>query len=724
MALFVLLTAAGPARGQVLEEGPLITVSEAKAGGYVFDKGSRFVEDPRMKVSMIPLFETFRSQAPLNVMVRMQWGGGSLLQGRVLCDIYAYEKYVGSWRSDEVAVNEQVLTFPLILPPSPLYNEQNPFNLRIAFETADRTILMDQRDLPIESAWSREFITGVIAPDSVNRISGFHSKDHAPLISDIFQLSRFHDHPRHATQLVVNTSPIVTKDVPLDPMRFTAFDLVVLSAESVKELRPAQWKAMATWIRAGGRACIIATLGVPENLRRPWLDLFNERPGDAVLQFDAEGRPQFTAGGTTLQARAGCGRVLCLTESVDIDSPTWTENVLWLYGVREHAKSKILATGKWEIGFLPSEMEQPMFHPLAPAMRPIVQLRQPLKSPDIRHVSMWKILLLLGTCLLLIGPVDYYALGRFGMRRWTWVLLPCVAIATTWATMRISQSALGAKDYSRSVSVADLDSEGKVVRVSRIEQHYAGRETVKNRELTNAFRVDFERPLYGWNSLSNPLVPATGGVHTGDDASTQPPLRYSGRVTGKYEVTEPLYQWSPRMFRETTFGVDPRVNATAVATVDWQALEQLEWATDEGRAQILALVRKTLPEATVYVRTGLATLDCSKPAPTIAPPGSSTRTALATLDPSSFETLVSVIGSATSCPTSYQESTSRYSRGVTRPWGLFGLIRERSPTCGPDLEDLQWIDADDGTEAVLMICLSGDDGVIFRRRLERLKALP
>ena len=54
---------------------------------------------------------------------------------------------------------------------------------------------------------------------------------------------------------------------------------------------------------------------------------------------------------------------------------------------------------------------------------------------------------------------------------------------------------------------------------------------------------------------------------------------------------------------------------------------------------------------------------------------------------------------------------------TTRPFGLFGLVRERSPTCGADLEDFQWIDSEDPTEAVLMILLPGEDSVIYRRRL-------
>lgn len=143
-----------------------LTVQEMQAGGFVFDKGNRLVKDPRLKISVTPLFDTFRTQAPLNVSVGLQWSGPGLLEGRVLCDMYAFERYVGSWKSQELVVNDQKLSFPLLLPPSPLYNNHDQFNLRIAFETADRTILMDQRDLPIEPAWSRNFVVGAVAREA------------------------------------------------------------------------------------------------------------------------------------------------------------------------------------------------------------------------------------------------------------------------------------------------------------------------------------------------------------------------------------------------------------------------------------------------------------------------------------------------------------------------------------------------------------------------------
>ncbi len=716
--------AAGPVCPAQEENPAVYSVSDMQAGGYVFDKGSRLITDPQLKISIVPMFETFRTQAPLNVMVRLQWNGPGLLEGRVLCDMYAFERYVGSWKSHEVAVNQEILSFPLTLPPSPLYNDRDLFNLRIAFETADRTIVMDQRDLPIKSGWSRNFVVGVVAPENVTRISGFKSNVRTPVAGDLFQIANFNDRPEHAAQIVSNTTPVPTRDFPLDPIRLTAFDLIVLSPEALREFRPPQWQALAVWIRAGGRACLIATLPVPQNLRAGWRELFNENPDEPKLTFTEAGNAEFTTGEPTLRLRAGCGRVLALTEPADVDSRKWKEDLLWLFAVRDSASSSILTMGSWTIG--PPGENPVTFHPLVPLMRPIAEMRRPLNSPEIGRVSPVTILFLLGACLLLIGPVDYFVLGRLGLRRLTWVFLPCVAIATTWATMRVSQSALGGRDYDRAVSVADLDSAGRVARVSRFEQRYAGRESVGRQSLTSSLRLDFERPLFGWNASSNALI-QWDGVRGGDDASKQPPLRYAGRVTGGYDVLEPMYQWSPRLFRETTFGDDPRIDSRPLENINWAELSNTTWATDAGRSKIRDLVRDVLPEAEVYVRFGLITADCSQPlktAPESLNPVPAYRPQLRRLpvpldapEPESPEAFLHLVANATSCVRTYIEGGTPNQRPTERPWGLFGLVRERSPTCGADLEDLQWIDSEDPTEAVLLILVKGDDSVIFRRRL-------
>src|SRR5262245_9443217 len=59
------------------------TVGDAQSGGFVAELSGPFVKDRQLKMSIIPQFQILRGQAPLNCLVRLQWDGPGLLEGRV-----------------------------------------------------------------------------------------------------------------------------------------------------------------------------------------------------------------------------------------------------------------------------------------------------------------------------------------------------------------------------------------------------------------------------------------------------------------------------------------------------------------------------------------------------------------------------------------------------------------------------------------------------------------
>jgi hypothetical protein len=178
-------------------------------------------------------------------------------------------------------------------------------------------------------------------------------------------------------------------------------------------------------------------------------------------------------------------------------------------------------------------------------------------------------------------------------------------------------------------------------------------------------------------------------------------VRYTNNVPGQYEFHEPVRQWSPRLFRETTFGVDHRVDATPLAKVDWEAIAGTDWTNANGRLHIAQTIHGAIPGARVLIRQGLETLDCAEPPAELAVP--------IPPDDVQFNTLTSVIAGATSVEMYNDEH---------EPTGLFSMVCERSPTCGPELEDFVWVDPSNPDEAVLLIGIPGEDATIFRCRLD------
>jgi hypothetical protein len=179
-------------------------------------------------------------------------------------------------------------------------------------------------------------------------------------------------------------------------------------------------------------------------------------------------------------------------------------------------------------------------------------------------------------------------------------------------------------------------------------------------------------------------------------------VRYTDHVPGAYEFHEPVRQWSPRLFRETTFGVDPRVDAVPLEKIDWTAVVAADWTNADGRTRIAQSIRDAVPEARVLIRNQLETFDClGTPAEKLeSTPGHEVE----------FISLTDTIAAVTS----FEMLSDR-----SEPTGLFSMISERSPTCGPELEDLAWVDPSDPTEAVLLIGIPGEHATVFRCRLDR-----
>lgn len=670
-------------------------VALAHVGGFVLETPGRVETDPLLKMSIGPQFEVLRGQAPMNCSVRLLWNGPGLLEGRLLCDFYAGSKYVGSWKSPELAINDQTYVLPLMLPPSPLNDGRVGYAIRAIFQTEDRLIVLDPRDLPAPARWHRQYVMGLIVPESVQRMGGFVGEENSPHASDVFQLAKYHAERNLGSEFSTNTVPVKPVDLPIDPLRMTAFDLIVVSGEALGELRPNQFEALVRWAEAGGRVCLIGTAPIPAPLREGWLRLVNSPQADPAIAIDDDGRLTSLRKENPIRSEPGCGRVLCLTGAVNVDAASWDAEVLWLFGVLDSQVKQIARTGHWKTAPLMQISPQyERIRPFGAAPVPVASFKAPLMPTEVRGVSMGQVLVLLGTCLLLVGPFDYYLLGRLRLRKWTWLFLPIVAVATTWATMRISQSSLGRESYLRSVSIADLSPANNVVRVNRLELEFSAVEEMRKIERDSLIRVDFEPASVGIDAVAEDQQLQWGGNVQAAADPTGAPVRYSGRVPGGYEIWEPMHQWSPRLFRETTFGPDERIDAAPLQAIDWAAIDRLDWRTETGRAQIVERVRAALPEASVLLRSGLETVDCVEPESTVASDG--------------FRMMLFTVAAATSVSTASSDG---------EPQGLFGMVYQRSPNCGPDLEDLAWLNPEDPDQAVLVIGQPGDHAVIARRKL-------
>lgn len=224
------------------------------------------------------------------------------------------------------------------------------------------------------------------------------------------------------------------------------------------------------------------------------------------------------------------------------------------------------------------------------------QLAAQLLPKTVRLIPFPALLVVLGLFLLMIGPADYFVLGFFRRRRYTWVVFPAMSIGFTLATVLMANYYLGVRDQRRSLIVVDLDKDGTALRWNRYELVFAARDKEAVTELKDALwapiNVDaIPTPIVGApgiigapnrRSLNNPsLYQRPGG---NGDGSFGPPL-YHGNVPSHFQTSEFLHQWQPELNRTLSFEAPPAPllpNWSAVEKA-WPDLENIRSALSAGK---------------------------------------------------------------------------------------------------------------------------------------------
>ena len=143
-------------------------------------------------------------------------------------------------------------------------------------------------------------------------------------------------------------------------------------------------------------------------------------------------------------------------------------------------------------------------------------------------------LLVLGGFVLVIGPLDWLVLGRFRLRRLTWIVFPLAALAFTALTVFLAGRFMGKSNHRSSVTITDSGHDGHVLRETRIEMIFPARAQEVATEMRNALCV----PMSVQGRYGNSTAAVQG--------------RYEGLFPVSYTLRQSLAQWTPQMNRLTS----------------------------------------------------------------------------------------------------------------------------------------------------------------------------
>ncbi len=658
----------------------------------------------KLEVDLTPAAIRVRGNAPIPIQAKFRWNGTFILEGHLEVELHEGNQILARYRSGDLALTTGDQSFHMVLPPCPEPYADSQVEAQTKFVTKDQVIDLGYSILFMPTMNERSFVLGWC--------NAHFASDQLTSAQQSLLFERLAPPAADAArkQLITSVVRLTPEDLPAQPLSYTPYDVMVLTAEGFKEAREGQLHALARWVKGGGSVCVFAT----GNLHAQHLAFLNELAGSSATG------PAFLAdaGGNLLPGQknisclySGIGRSVIVTSAdPTTDQVAWRQAVAFLWKFRGDQARAIADTGHWgpvtseptaEEGM--SQLERIRRSNQGNNWRPNMnygygqssysiqptqlgpELMQQLMPHTVRLIPFPALAGMLGLFLLMIGPGDFFILGFLRRRRYTWLLFPATSIAFTVATVLMANYYLGLHDQRRSLVVVDLDKDGAAVRWNRYELVFAARDKLAVTELKDALWVPLKSVTEPGMPF-NPYAPNAPGFNfpngnpnyayairnsrrSINERDSGPPW-YDGTLPVHFRTSESVHQWQPQLNRIFSFETPPAPMLTNWQTIEqaWPSLEKIQAKLSEFK--IHADVCGLYPTNANYFETG--------PAPILS------------------STILEEL--------SHGDGT-----------GFQGLVSQLSPNGGGNFEDEQGVDAKAGDSALAIVTRTGDDIVVYRR---------
>ena len=655
----------------------LIALQLLAAGASAADK---------LQADLIPLGLRARNEAPITVEARFKWDSTRILEGRLEMEFREGNRVLGQYRSGEMALTGGEQKFRMLLPPSLAPFSDPQVQVQMKFVTAGNAVDLEPSVLFLPTASERSLVVGWC---DANTAAGWLQSD----LTRNMLLERFAPPSDSVSQRLLMTSVVRLdpEDLPAQPLAYTSFDVVVLSAEAFKQTSERQLQALARWVNGGGSACVFVAGGLqPHHL---WfLNQLAESTADGPAFLSDNAGNLLPARKEIMSLRSGLGRSVIVPEetvaNLNTNAPACRRAAAFLWKARSTQAQAMVESGHWKLpanspiqdnvftrGRPPVQNVRPFAEPLSYSVQPTAlgaELMNLLMPRTVRLIPFSAVLGLLLLFLLMIGPVDYFVLGFFRRRRFTWILFPATSLAFTVATVLMANHYLGLRDQRRSLIVVDLAKDGTALRWNRYELVFAARDKQSVTDLKDALWAPLyvrTVPGYNYNPYNNPYNQSYG--HSADAGREAGPPLYDGVLPIHFQTSEAIRQWQPELNRIFSFEPPP-----VPLFSNWRAVEQA-WPNLQNIRAKLSEKKSFNGDLYAISRSSSMTADS---------------------------------GSTGILPASIlRELCAGDSRG------LLSLVSQVSPTGGGNFEDVQAMDEETNDSVLAIVTRVGDDIVVYRR---------
>jgi len=741
-----------------------------------------------LHVDLIPLGPRARNEAPIPVEARFKWNSTRILEGRLEMEFLEGNQVLGRYRSGEMALTGGEQKFQMLLPPTLAPFSDPQVQVQMRFVTAGNTLEIEPSSLSVPTASERSLVVGWCDSGTAA------DRSSSELVRNML-FERFVPPSDNLSRRLLMTSVmrLDPDNLPAQPLAYTSFDVVVLTAEAFKQTSERQLQALARWVKGGGSVCVFVAGG----LQPRHVDFLNQlaeaTPDGSIFLTDSAGDLLPALKGS-LFLHSGVGRAVIVPANNGVSANAdWRAAATFLWKVRsewlqtmaetqqkepatneatsaapmeasEYAsrfssfqttnrtpmmlanrkpmnfetidgilaltddeKPKIKAAlDEWSDAMkqsrsvppverrnkllaarqafrtnlqailTPDQLNKfqatfPRIFTAFPSLRPQIlnnripsivpaygnqpsmlanELLSLLMPHTVRLIPFSALIGLLALFLAMIGPVDYYLLGFFRRRKYTWILFPATSLAFTMATVLMANHYLGLRDQRRSLIVVDLARDGTALRWNRFELVFAARDKQSVTELKDALwaPLDVRAMTTEYNFRYNGYNMSPYREPPGREAG--PPL-YDGVLPVHFKTSEAIRQWQPEVNRIFSFAPPP-----VPMIPDWRAIEEAWPNLQKMRAK---LSQNKSFSGDLYAISSSNSITASSGYADILP---------ATL-------------------------LNGLCLGDSK--GLLSLVSQISPTGGGSFEDMQAMDTETNDSVLNIVTWNGDDIVVYRR---------
>lgn len=551
-------------------------------------------------VEVAPESFTSRTLGPIPFALNLEWAGSGLLEGTVVASFHDDSgQRLGILRLPDQYLAPGRHRIESILPPYLRWSEQ--VDVHLAIETPQGTYALTRHDSP-----QLIRIPGATKRTLVVTFGGAQTKlnlQHRRKISDWLAVEMYQ--PEHASSIARRGAGGMTtlvshadvEDFPRTPLWHCVRDLVVLSVETLSQLDEQQVIALEAWTRAGGSLCLFQEEGRLEPWHTKLINAVTRAPDDAPYVVTSSGGDVSWYGpladlSEPLPVEFGLGRVLFCpplpanASDIDFATKSWRLAAAFLWKVRQVHLERMGWKGEWDLAYQSSNNQRARYgYTSSDEMQVNTFTSLPITGgtslvgtslpQSMQLVPLW----LVGTLLLLyiaaVGPGDYWFLGLFAARRFTWILFPVITIGFTGFFVWLSHWYMSVTEHRGQIVIRDVVEGGVVARENRIETMLSNSPRVMVSPYTHAIvsPVRFQ-DFGGDNNWRMRQMERTGRV-------VDPPI-YEGRMPTETTLYQRLPQWVPQLNRVLRI---PRVPLEESSGFDWDA--PIDWSV-EGRRELAA----------------------------------------------------------------------------------------------------------------------------------------